>query len=52
VLLISSEVDELLEGSDRIVVLKDGRVVDHLDGDDVNETSLMNALAVEADLGG
>ncbi|SHG99079.1 monosaccharide ABC transporter ATP-binding protein, CUT2 family [Jatrophihabitans endophyticus] len=51
VLLISSELDELLEGSDRIVVLKDGRVVERLDGDDVNETALMNALAVEADLG-
>ncbi|GAB2477186.1 sugar ABC transporter ATP-binding protein [Jatrophihabitans fulvus] len=48
VMLISSELDELLEGSDRIVVLKDGRVIDRLEGDDVNETSLMNALAVES----
>jgi monosaccharide-transporting ATPase len=45
VLLISSELDELLEGSDRIVVLKDGRVVGELTGDDVTERSLMAALA-------
>ncbi|WP_375490991.1 sugar ABC transporter ATP-binding protein [uncultured Jatrophihabitans sp.] len=51
VLLISSELDELLEGSDRVVVLKDGRVVDTLDGDDVNEAALMNALAVETEDG-
>jgi monosaccharide-transporting ATPase len=45
VLLISSELDELLEGSDRIVVLKDGRVVGELTGDDVTEPALMAALA-------
>jgi monosaccharide-transporting ATPase len=50
VLLISSELDELLEGSDRVIVLKDGRVIETLQGDDVNETTLMNALAAEPDL--
>ncbi len=50
VLLISSELDELLEGSDRVIVLKDGAVVDTLSGSDVNEGALMNALAAEADL--
>ena len=45
VMLISSELDELIEGSDRIVVLKDGRVVTELTGDDVRESSLMAALA-------
>jgi len=45
VMLISSELDELIEGSDRIVVLKDGRVVSELTGDDVSESSLMTALA-------
>jgi monosaccharide-transporting ATPase len=45
VLLISSELDELIEGSDRVVVLKDGRVVSELAGDQVSQSSLMAALA-------
>jgi ribose transport system ATP-binding protein len=52
VLLISSELDELLEGSDRVIVLKDGRVVRELTGDNVNEDSLMDALAVDPDAEG
>ena len=47
VLLISSELDELIEGSGRIVVLKDGAVVTELDGSDVSEHNLMAALASE-----
>jgi ribose transport system ATP-binding protein len=46
VVLISSEIEELIEGSDRIAVLKDGRIVGELTGDDVTEDALMNALAV------
>jgi ribose transport system ATP-binding protein len=49
VMLISSELDELIEGSDRIIVLKDGRVVSELTGDDVSESSLMTALAEGSD---
>ena len=45
VALISSELDELIEGSDRLVVLKDGRVVAHLDGDQVAEENVLAALA-------
>ena len=45
VLLISSELDELIEGADRLVILREGQVVDELIGDQVNESSLMNALA-------
>jgi galactofuranose transport system ATP-binding protein len=45
VLLISSDLEEVVEGSDRLVVLKDGRVVGELRGDDVSESSLMEALA-------
>lgn len=48
VLLISSELDELLEGSDRVVVLKEGRIVGQLTGSDVNEDSLMQSLASAA----
>ncbi|WP_372515965.1 sugar ABC transporter ATP-binding protein [Streptantibioticus silvisoli] len=45
VLLISSELEELIEGSDRVVVLKDGAVVGHLEGDGVTEQALLAALA-------
>ncbi|TWV40423.1 sugar ABC transporter ATP-binding protein [Streptomyces misionensis] len=45
VLLISSDLEELIEGSDRIVVLKDGRAVGHLQGDDVTEQAVLDTLA-------
>jgi ribose transport system ATP-binding protein len=45
VVLISSELEELIEGSDRVVVLKDGRKVGELTGDAVSEDSLMHSLA-------
>ncbi|WP_242448204.1 sugar ABC transporter ATP-binding protein [Cellulomonas sp. WB94] len=45
VLLISSETEELVDGSDRIVVLKDGRVVAVLDGEDITEHDLVDAIA-------
>jgi monosaccharide-transporting ATPase len=47
VLLISSETDELVGQSHRIFVLKDGRVVGTLTGDDVNEAELVHAIAGE-----
>lgn len=45
VLLISSDTEELIEGSDRVVVLKDGAVVAELTGDGVTEDRLMRAIA-------
>ncbi|SDN52867.1 sugar ABC transporter ATP-binding protein [Actinacidiphila guanduensis] len=45
VLLISSDLEELIEGSDRVVILKDGSVVGHLAGEDVTEEGLLDALA-------
>ncbi|MYW63315.1 ATP-binding cassette domain-containing protein [Streptomyces sp. SID8379] len=45
VLLISSDMEELIEGSDRVVVLKDGAVVAELTGDAVTEDRLMRAIA-------
>jgi galactofuranose transport system ATP-binding protein len=47
VLLISSDTEELIEGSDRVVVLKDGAVVGELTGDAVTEDALMRAIAAE-----
>jgi ribose transport system ATP-binding protein len=45
VVLISSDLEELIEGSDRVVVLKDGRRVGELTGDGVTESELMSTLA-------
>ncbi|HWC24184.1 MAG TPA: sugar ABC transporter ATP-binding protein [Flexivirga sp.] len=45
VILISSDVDELVGGVGRLVVLKDGRVVDELHGDQISPDGLMQALA-------
>ncbi|TDV51971.1 sugar ABC transporter ATP-binding protein [Actinophytocola oryzae] len=47
VVLISSEFDEVVEGSDAIVVLREGRVVTTLRGADVNEAALLDALVDE-----
>jgi ribose transport system ATP-binding protein len=51
VVLISSELEELLEGSDRVVVLKDGAVVGTLERGEVDEGALMRMLAVESPAG-
>jgi monosaccharide-transporting ATPase len=45
VLLISSETEELVDGSDRIIVLKEGRVTDVLTGDRLSEDDLVRAIA-------
>jgi len=45
IVLVSSDLDELVEGSDRVVVLRDGAVVGELHGDDVTEEKIMAAIA-------
>lgn len=45
VVLISSEMDELVEGADRIVVLHDGHVQAELDSTDLSSSELLAALA-------
>jgi ribose transport system ATP-binding protein len=45
VVLISSELEELIEGSDRVVVLRDGAVVGELTGTEVTEERLMDTIA-------
>ncbi|MFD5746425.1 sugar ABC transporter ATP-binding protein [Streptomyces sp. NPDC127033] len=45
VVLISSDMEELIEGSDRVVVLKDGAVVAELTGAEVTEDRLLGAIA-------
>ena len=45
VVVINSEPDEIVEGSDRIVVLRDGAVAGTLSGDELNEQDLMRTIA-------
>jgi ribose transport system ATP-binding protein len=45
VLMISSELEEVVEAASRIFVLRDGRSVAALDGDEVNEEAVMAAMA-------
>ncbi|HEV2928385.1 MAG TPA: ATP-binding cassette domain-containing protein, partial [Propionibacteriaceae bacterium] len=45
VLMISSELEELVEGSDRVVVLRDGRTVAELPHEAVSEDAIMEAMA-------
>ncbi len=49
VLLISSELEELIDGADRVVVLRDGGVVDELSGDAITEENVLAAIAAEGD---
>jgi len=45
VLLISSELEEVVEGAGRVLVLRDGALVGVLRGDDVSEDHIMHAIA-------
>jgi ribose transport system ATP-binding protein len=48
VLLISSELEEIIADSDRVVTLRDGRSVAELRGDEITEDALMQAMATGA----
>jgi ribose transport system ATP-binding protein len=45
VILISSELEDVVEGSNRVLVLKDGAVVGVLVGDQISEESVMDIIA-------
>ena len=45
VLLISSELEEIAEGADRVLVLKDGVLIGALHGHDVSEDRIMTMIA-------
>ena len=49
VVLISSELAEVVEGASRVLVLRDGHVVDVLTGDGIGEHQIMNAIAGASD---
>jgi len=46
VLLISSELEEIIADSDRVITMRDGATVAELTGDDINEEALMQAMAI------
>ncbi len=45
VLMISSELEELIEGSNEVTVLHDGKTVAHLSGEQITEAQLLAAMA-------
>jgi ribose transport system ATP-binding protein len=49
VVLISSDLEEVVEGATRVLVLRDGRVVGVLTGDGIGEHQVMTAIAGAAD---
>jgi ribose transport system ATP-binding protein len=49
VLLISSELEEVVEGADRVLVLKDGAVIGTLQDTDVSEDHIMAMIASTTD---
>lgn len=50
VIMISSEVEELVEGSQRIVVLRDGRSITELSGEQKNIKAILHVIAAGADM--
>jgi simple sugar transport system ATP-binding protein len=44
-LIISSELAEVVDYSDRVVIMRDRKKVSELEGDDINETTIMKAIA-------
>jgi len=44
-LMISSELEEIVEGCDRVFVLRDGRTVAELPKSDIDESRILAAMA-------
>ena len=49
VLMISSEIEEIVEGSDRVFVMREGRTVAELDDAAITEDAIMSAMAETTD---
>jgi ribose transport system ATP-binding protein len=47
VLMISSEIEEITEGSDRVTVLREGRTVTELSRDEITQDAIIRAMAHE-----
>jgi ribose transport system ATP-binding protein len=46
VLMISSELEELVEGSQRVIVLRDGQSIAQLSGEQKNIKAILHAMAI------
>jgi ribose transport system ATP-binding protein len=45
VLMISSEIEEIVEGSDQVTVLRDGRTVATFEHDQIDQDAIITAMA-------
>ncbi len=44
-MIISSELAEIIDYSDRVVIMRDRKKLRELEGDDINENTIMHAIA-------
>ena len=51
VMMISSELEEIVEGADRVFVLREGRTVAELEGEAISEGAVMGAMAHGHEIG-
>jgi ribose transport system ATP-binding protein len=49
VLMITSEIEEIVEGSNRVTVLRDGRTVAEFDREQISQDAIISAMAVGSD---
>jgi len=49
IVMISSELEEIIEGSDQVIVLKDGQIAGVVSGDELTEGNLMRLMAGQSD---
>ncbi len=47
--MITSEIEEIIEGSDRVVVLRDGRTVAEFDRAQISQDAIISAMADGSD---
>jgi galactofuranose transport system ATP-binding protein len=52
VLMISSELEEIVEGADRVFILREGRTVAELDHEHMSEEEVIHAMALGSDVRG
>jgi ribose transport system ATP-binding protein len=52
VLMISSELEEIVEGADRVFVLREGETAAELSGEAINEANIMAVMAHGDEQGG
>ena len=46
-IFISSEIEEVIRSSDKVVIFKDNKKIKELFGNDINEKNILNSIAQE-----